>query len=254
MDANQKRSELKFVLPGESASGVWSAVAAQMEADRGAVGGYPVVSEYFDSTDRHSYWQRELGVPSRRRMRLRVYGSPGCGEAPSAFLEIKQKVDGVTVKRRVSLALSEMDKVAAGELPEEGPAASVEESRTLSEATELFRGEGVRPVLQTRYRRHAFDSGPEGTLRITIDKDPCCRLAGSPLRPDDPGIDQPLVEEGAAIMEVKTSAAVPVWLRAMVGDFRLVPMRFSKYATGLDLYEFRNYTLSSSVPEPVMRF
>ena len=74
MDANQNRREFKFVLPPHLQGVLRARVAEMMEADRGAEDGYPVLSEYFDTEERSSYWQKQMGVQNRRRIRSRVYG------------------------------------------------------------------------------------------------------------------------------------------------------------------------------------
>lgn len=241
MDANQRRIELKFVLSGEVGDRVRACVADHMPADRGAVDGYPVVSEYFDTPDWDSYRQRQAGVPNRRRLRLRIYGHSRQEAAPGAFLEIKQKIDRMTVKRRVALTLDALHRISSTCQPPDQPPASLEEDRALAEARQMLVELGVRPAVQTRYHRFAYDSGPEGPLRVTIDHEPCGRTASAPLQPDDPGIDRPLAGEGCAIMEVKAAGAVPVWLRRLAGEHGLVPRGFSKYVAALDLCRFGRY-------------
>ena len=96
------------------------------------------------------------------------------------------------------------------------------------ETRELFETEGVRPVVQTRYHRYTFDPGPEGPLRLTINCNACCRVSPGPLPSNGPDIDLPLLDEGCAIMEFKTAGLVPVWLRRLAGERRIIPRSFSK--------------------------
>lgn len=248
MEANQNRREFKFVLPPGLVDTLRARVAMEIGADRGAENGYPVISEYFDTTERTTYWQKQFGVPNRRRVRGRVYGRSDGSIPPSAFIEVKHKLDGQTVKRRLPVNLDELPVFSEGRIPERLAICANTDDRVLAEIHDLLvRGES-RPVVQIRYHRHAYDSGPEGTIRITFDSDPRCRFRLVPLKPDDKDFELPLLEPDAAIMEVKTIGPVPYWFRSLIGEFGLVPRGFSKYATALELYELNKTALHPKKP------
>lgn len=250
MDASQNRREFKFILPPGMGEIVRARVAETMVPDRGAEDGYPVLSEYFDTDERASYWQKQFGVPNRRRVRSRVYGRRDGLIPASAFIEVKHKLDGVTVKRRIPAELSELEQLSSGTIPvRENPETRADE-RILAEIEDLVNQRGSKPVVQIRYHRYAYDSGPEGTIRITFDVEPSCRFRLIPLTPDDPDFELPLLEPGSSIMEVKTIGPVPFWFRNVIGEFGLVPRGFSKYAAALELYEFKNRELIPPKPEP----
>jgi len=240
MEANQNRREFKFVLPAELAEAVRLRIARIMSADRGAEDGYPVLSEYFDTGERTSYWQKQFGAANRRRVRSRVYGRRKGPIPASAFIEVKHKLDGVTVKRRVAVELDDLTRLSEGVLPEPLGTGSPSDRRILAEINELVTEGGCRPVVQIRYHRFAYDSGPDGTIRITFDTEPRCRFRRVPLTPDDQDFELPLLPPGSSIMEVKTIGPVPYWFRDLVGEFKLVPSGFSKYATALEIYEFKS--------------
>jgi hypothetical protein len=249
MDANQNRREFKFILPPHLAGVLRARVAEMMVPDRGAEDGYPVLSEYFDTAERTSYWQKQLGVANRRRVRSRVYGRSDGGIPASAFIEVKHKLDGVTVKRRVPVELDELGYLSSGRLPaHKGGSPSAIDQRVMAEIDDLVNVRGSRPVVQIRYHRYAFDSGPEGTIRITFDIDPRCRFRLVPLTPGDPDFELPLLEEGSEIMEVKTIGPVPYWFRNLIGEYNLVPRGFSKYAAALEMYEFKERTRREATP------
>ncbi|MCW1922044.1 polyphosphate polymerase domain-containing protein [Luteolibacter arcticus] len=250
MDANQNRREFKFVLPPHLGEVIRQRVGEVMQADRGAEDGYPVLSEYYDTTERTSYWQKQFGVPNRRRVRSRVYGRRDGVIPASAFIEVKHKLDGVTVKRRVPVNLDELEQLSEGIIPISRESATPADHRVLAEIADLVNERGSRPVVQIRYHRFAYDSGPEGTIRITFDSDPLCRFRRVPLTPDDPDFELPLLEPGSSIMEVKTIGPVPYWFRNLIGEFNLVPRGFSKYTAALELYEFKSRTPISQTPPP----
>jgi hypothetical protein len=244
MDANQNRREFKFVLPPGIEKEVRALVEANLPFDPNANDGYPVISEYFDSGERATYWQKQFGVPNRRRVRGRVYGRQDGTIAPSAFIEVKHKLDGTTVKRRVPVGLEDLTRFSGGELPSCLSGLSKSDPRVVAEIEDLVVNGGSRPVVQIRYHRYAYDSGRDGTIRITFDTELYCRFRLLPLQPDDPDFELPLLDPGAAIMEVKTIGPVPYWFRQLVGKFRLVPRGFSKYTAALEMYEFKKSTLS----------
>ena len=245
MNANQNRREFKFVLKPGMPDDVRAAVSEHLVADHGAVDGYPVISEYFDSAERNSYWQKVFGVPNRRRVRGRLYGRADGSIPPSAFIEVKHKLDGTTVKRRVTMDMERLRDFSVGKVPDE-PLNSGEQ-RVLDEVRMLVSDANTHPVVQIRYLRHAYDSGPEGLIRITFDTGLRCRFRLLPLAPDDPNFELPLIERGAAIMEVKTIGPVPLWFRAIIGKFGLVPRGFSKYTAALEQYEFRKSRLRKAL-------
>jgi hypothetical protein len=235
MDANQNRREFKFVLKPGLLDDIRAAVGQHLVADRGATDGYPVISEYFDSAERNSYWQKVFGVPNRRRVRGRVYGRADGSIPPSAFIEVKHKLDGTTVKRRVTMDMEKLRAFSSGCLPD--APIKRDEQRVLTEVRDLVTHGDTHPVVQIRYLRYAYDSGPSGLIRITFDTGLCCRFRLLPLSPDDPDFELPLLEPGASIMEVKTIGSVPSWFRSIIGRFGLVPRGFSKYTAALELYE-----------------
>ena len=236
MDAHQDRREFKFLLPVGTLEVIRRAVEQHLEHDRGTEDGYRILSEYFDSSDRDSYWQKIFGLPNRRRIRTRVYGTPGSGRELTRFIEIKHKADGLTVKRRLPAGDEELDAFVRGELPELNPE---ESARVHAELDELLNSPPKSPVVRIQYHRFAYDSGPDGTIRITFDTDVRCGFSKVPLSQNPPEPDLPLIEPGEAIMEVKTIGPVPYWFRSLLGEHSLTPRGFSKYTAALERYEFQ---------------
>ena len=214
-------------------------VGKKLAADRGFSDGYPVLSEYFDSGERCNYWQKKLGVKNRRKIRTRLYGEASGGIPPSAFIEVKHKYGGTTVKRRVNVELDAIEEFSTENNLQRDDLDPPADQKVMQEIENMVEDTDFQPVVQIRYHRYAFDSGPEGTLRITFDVDPRCRFERAPLSPGDPDFELPLLEPDASLMEVKTIGSVPYWFRTLLGKHRLVPRGFSKYATALELYELR---------------
>lgn len=240
MDASQTRREFKFVLKPDLEGELRNKVEKHLAADTHANEGYPVLSEYFDSADRASYWQKQFGALNRRRVRCRLYGRSDGSIPASAFIEIKHKLDGNTTKRRVPCNIEDLPALSDGRIPDHIETTDRIGERIINELEDLIVNQGNRPVVQIRYHRYAYDSGPDGTIRITFDLEPHCRFLLKPLQADCTDFDLPLLEPGAAVMEVKTIGPVPYWFRMLVGQHNLVPRSFSKYAAALEKYEFNH--------------
>lgn len=234
MLASQNRKEYKFLLDSDASAKIRARVAENLAEDQHAVGGYPILSEYFDSEDLHNYWQKEFGVPNRRKLRSRLYGRDDATIAPTAFIEVKHKLDGITVKRRLPCDLELLDTVHEDGMSHVEEVAGNE--NVVREVRELVESHG-KPAVQIRYDRFAYDSGPDGTIRITFDENVCCRFERRALTPGDTHFELNLLKPGESIMEVKTIGPVPYWFRLLVGELKLVPRGFSKYAAAIGLYQ-----------------
>lgn len=201
-----------------------------LRADENAVNGahYPIVSVYYDNAERDCYWENLNGAKSRRKLRVRLYGSQ-CGTTPpTCFAEVKHKVEGRNVKRRARLSIEEALAVAAGEhVPAE---LTPGELRTVEEIHALVRQRGLEPCVCLRYDRHAYAAiDPGDDLRITFDTGIAYRFERLTPVPDDREFTSYLHADGASVMEVKVTGAVPYWLTRLLGATGCVMQGHSKY-------------------------
>lgn len=232
------RFELKYVLPLAERDALLARFADRFRPDTlgSPTGRYPVVSLYCDSADRKCYWDAWRGVPSRRKLRLRLYGTRD-GSLPAAtFVEIKHRDGGEGAKRRVVLPLEQaLALVHGGEVPPAGPA----ETRILEEARRLVADEGFRPACVIRYDRQAYRFiGADGAeqLRITFDQGIHARFDKLTPRPDDDGFALPVLADGLCLMEVKGATSAPFDFAAHLSARGIFPRSFSKYSESVRLY------------------
>ncbi|HEV7404641.1 MAG TPA: polyphosphate polymerase domain-containing protein [Chthoniobacteraceae bacterium] len=230
MNHRLDRFELKFILSAEQRERLMPELLPHLRADENAVTGahYPVVSVYYDNAERDCYWENLNGAQSRRKLRVRLYGSQCGGTPPTCFAEVKHKVDGRNVKRRARLSIAEALAVAAGEYTPAG--LSPGEQRTVQEIHELVHRRGLAPCVCLRYDRHAYAAVEEADdLRITFDTGIAYRFERLTPVPDDRDFSDFLHAEGASVMEVKVTGAVPYWLTRLLGEAGCVMQGHSKY-------------------------
>jgi VTC domain len=207
----------------------------RLRADENAMEGayYPIVSLYYDNAARDCFWEKVQSYPSRRKMRVRVYGSLEGALPPTVFVEIKHKCEGRGVKRRLRVPLEEAYRISAGLAPTI-PLGTMD-MRIVDEVHKLVHEREFRPCIAMRYDRQAFaDKDPESDLRITFDTGIAYRFDNLEPIPDDRRFTDYLLPDGYSILEVKVTGAVPYWLTTMLGRHGCILQGHSKYNNALE--------------------
>jgi len=229
------RFEMKFVITREQRAAISPELDQRMMPDEnaGEDAYYPIVSLYYDNPERDCYWEQVRGYPSRRKMRVRVYGSLDGRLAPTIFVEIKHKCDGRGVKRRLRVPLEEAYSICDGNDPR--IPLGVLDMRIVDEIHDLVKRRGFRPALAMRYDRQAFaDRDPESDLRVTFDTGIAYRFDKLRPVPDDREFQEFLLPNGYSVMEVKVTGAVPYWMTYLVGKHGCILQGHSKYNNALE--------------------
>lgn len=145
-------------------------LAERMDRDlNGPVGGYGVWSLYYDSPQLRFYWEKIEGLKFRRKLRIRHYGEPdGVTDASPVCVEIKQRVNRVTQKRRITLPYGTARQLCDGrEMVEHTP----KERAFIHEVLDLVVRLNLRPTAITGYQREALvGRGSDTGLRVTFDR------------------------------------------------------------------------------------
>jgi len=234
------RFEHKFLIRRADRDALLGRLAGQLLADThgGSDGHYPIVSLYYDSPDLRCYWDNWRGLPSRRKLRVRVYGSLDGAIPPTSFIEVKHKADGRGVKRRIQTTLERALAVTQGGAPD--ATFSAHDLRIAEEVRRLVALEGFRPSCVMRYDRHAYflslpeeEAAGREPLRVTFDHDIAVRFDELTPIVDDRRFSQYILPADHCIMEVKGAGAVPYAFAAHLSALRLYPRQFSKYSEGL---------------------
>jgi hypothetical protein len=200
-----------------------------------ADGRYPVVSLYCDTSDRRCHWEAWRGVPSRRKLRVRIYGTRDGIIPPATFVEVKHRDGKAGAKRRVRLPLAEACALVGGaDVTSPDPA----DERILAEIRKMVADDGYAPACVIRYDRCAYrfcDGHGVEQLRVTFDQSIRARFDRLTPVVDDEGGELLVVPPDLAIMEVKGSTSVPYERAAYLGSAGLHPRPFSKYSASIGL-------------------
>ncbi|MFJ9598644.1 polyphosphate polymerase domain-containing protein [Streptomyces althioticus] len=229
------RFELKYLVPVERAAEIRDELAERMDRDaHSPVGGYGVWSLYYDTPDLRFYWEKIEGLKFRRKLRIRHYGDlAGVTDDSPVCVEIKQRVNRVTQKRRITLPYGTARRLCDDrELIEHAP----RESAFVQEVLELVVRLNLRPTAITGYQREALVGRDADTgLRVTFDR----RIRGRD-RDFHFGIPTPenrfTVPPHMAVMEIKVNERTPHWITDLAARRNLNLVRISKYVQSVEAF------------------
>lgn len=230
------RFELKYLVPVEQAAAIRDELAERMDRDaHSPVGGYGVWSLYYDTPRLRFYWEKIEGLRFRRKVRMRLYGAPAeCVEETPVHVEIKQRVNRVTQKRRLALPYAQarrwLDEREEVDLETAGGSRGF-----VSEVTTLVGNLDLRPIVTTGYQREAF-VGREADLglRVTIDhrvhgRDRDFHFASG-------AENRFLIPPKLAVVELKANERVPYWATDLTAALDMSVVRISKYCQSIEAF------------------
>lgn len=214
-----KRSEQKYLLDAGQTAVFRQAMARYMQP-----GQFPTASIrniYYDTAD-FRLIRRSLEKPVyKEKLRLRSYGD--ISEDDTVFLEMKKKFQGVVYKRRLALPYREAAAYMAD------PALRLDDTQVGRELDyfKTFYG-ALQPALYMSYDRWSWCSN-ESDLRVTLDQNICFRREQMDLTASTGGTE--LLQPGQALVEIKASGAMPLWLAQLLSREMIRQISFSKYGT-----------------------
>ena len=229
------RFELKYLVPVEEAAGIRDELGERMDRDLNSpVGGYGVWSLYYDSPDLRFYWEKIEGLKFRRKVRIRHYGGLDAvtDESP-VCVEIKQRVNRVTQKRRITLPYDTARQLCDARVMVEH---SPKESAFVQEVLGLVIRLDLRPMAITGYQREALAGrGADLGLRVTFDR----RVRGRD-RDFHFGTERPenrfTIPPHLAVMEIKINERTPYWITDLAARRNLNLVRVSKYVQSIEAF------------------
>jgi len=234
------RYEIKYLLPVTEVPGLRRDLAGRMDAG----GAYPVWSVYYDSSDLRFYWEKVEGLRFRRKLRVRHYGeSSTVDDDSTVHVEIKQRVNRVTQKRRVALPYRDARRLCDGREMLAGDA-------FLDEVLELVSRLDLRPVAMTGYQREAY-VGRDADLGLRVTVDHRVRGRDRDLDLGAAAENRLIVPARLAVVEFKVNERVPQWLTDLAARRNLSVVRMSKYCQAVEAFGRAPRSLFHVADDPV---
>jgi SPX domain protein involved in polyphosphate accumulation len=228
------RFELKYLVPHKTAVAFKQSLGAYLVPDDhgDSHGRYYLSSLYYDSPDLRFYHEKIDGINIRRKLRIRHYESSApLTEHTTVFVEIKQRVNRVTQKRRVVLPYGDALQLCNERLtPDYAP----QDTAVIDEITCMLWQYNLRPRSIVRYSREALVSADYDVgLRVTFDNDLSYQV--NHLELDEESNSFPLFPSGWTIVEIKVNERIPYWLSELIALHNLNLVRVSKYCRSIEL-------------------
>lgn len=233
------RFELKFRLHHRVVEQLMKRIQPYLDSDPNQEpdGRYRVTSLYYDSPSLSCFWEKLDGIKFRRKLRVRFYGdSNDC-----AFLEIKQRIDQTTQKRRTrGVAESLIDELSL----DRGGRETAIHDPILDEARCLVHLRRLTPRVVVGYQRAAYFGRYERGLRVTVDSNlrfEKYRGRFSSLA----GRGRFILPPTIFVLELKYNERIPLWLCSALNSLNVQPDRVSKYCHAMDWVAYRGTVLAS---------
>ncbi|GAB2898896.1 VTC domain-containing protein [Streptomyces mayteni] len=228
------RYEIKYLVPVTEVAPLRDELARRMDRDVNCPdGGYGVWSVYYDTPALRFYWEKIEGLKFRRKLRIRHYGdvSAVTDDSP-VHVEIKQRVNRVTQKRRLRLPYHAARTLCDGRAEVEH---AERERPFVHEVLDLLIRLDLRATAMTGYRREALVGREQDAgLRVTFDR----RIRGRDrdFHFASPAENRYIVPPRLAVMEVKVNERVPYWITDLMARRNLTVVRVSKYCQSVEAY------------------
>ena len=187
---------------------------------------YWIRSLYFDTIENDDFYDKEMGIKVRKKIRLRIYSI----HQSWVKIEIKNKYDQYMLKETTSLSKEEAKALIGGckEI------LLNRNNSTLNRAYYLMTKDYYRPVVIVDYEREAYIS-PIQNIRITFDKN----IRGSSVDFDmfNSNLNmQAIFDNPTMVVEVKYNKFLPTWITEILSAFHSTRYAISKYCLGRHLY------------------
>lgn len=193
-------------------------------------GGYLIRSLYFDDYWNSALEEKEMGVFSRKKYRIRIYN---CSDK-NIKLERKKKAGSYIYKESASLTREEVGQILAGEygflLKSDQP--------LLREFYVECTSSVMRPRVIVDYEREPYIMD-EGTVRLTFDNHVrAAVLSHDIFDPHLPALE--VLEPGTVVMEVKFTEFLPQVVREVLPLSAAEFTAVSKYVLCCEKTQYKN--------------
>ncbi len=193
---------------------------------------YPVRSLYFDTPTYSAYHDKEDGLHSRSKFRIRTYTTDKDSPAP-VFLEIKGRHNNLVFKHRTPLSLTETSLI---DLRGHDIANALISSTGTNDISKQFQYDYYRkrlqPVALIDYQRRPYISKYDSSFRLTFDEDLTATKTDK-LFPTNTNTDSRKILPGYTVLEVKFRHHMPSWFHRVIQTHELKRISISKICSGM---------------------
>jgi hypothetical protein len=227
------RYEIKYLVDARSLPALRAELGLRMARDELQREPTRITSLYYDTRDLRFYWEKIDGLRFRRKLRIRAYGPPELiSEASRVYVEIKQRVDRVTQKRRISLPYPQARLLCDERTDPGAPEAA---QPLVAEVLTLVHSLDLQPTAITTYFRDGYVGvGADLGLRVTVDQ----RVSGRDrdFYLGSLATNQFILSPNTSVVEMKANERVPTWFTDLAGRHNLTTVRISKYCRTIEAY------------------
>ena len=156
----------------------------------------------------------------KEKLRLRTYGVPT--EDSTAFIELKKKFDRIVYKRRETMRYEDALRFL---INREKPERMTQILREIDWVLDFY--PGLAPAMDIFYDRQAYFGVEDPSLRMTFDTNIAYRVDNFDLMNGSKG--ETLMDDSHYILELKITAAMPLWLSAIMDRLKIYPGSYTKY-------------------------
>lgn len=228
------RYEVKYLVPAGQVPEIQGELESRLDRDHFCGdAGYGVWSVYYDTRQLRFYWEKIEGLRFRRKLRIRHYGDRfDVADDTPVYVEIKQRVNRVTQKRRLCLPYAAALRLCNGRQPVD---CETHDRGLRDEVLDLISRLDLLPIAMTGYQRRALlGRDAELGLRVTLDYRVRGRDRDFHVAAD--AVNRFIVPPAKVVMEVKANERVPYWLTDLTARHGLQVVRISKYAQSVEAF------------------
>ncbi len=214
-----KRHEIKYLITEKQKNRIIENTREYMKLDE--YGKTTIQNLYFD-TDNYRLIRHSIEKPVyKEKLRIRSYKKLE-EDNELVFVEMKKKYDSIVYKRRIELPYNQ----ACGWLSKKK---KIDVDTQIAREIDYFINyyENLKPHVYISYDREAYTAFNEKDFRVTFDENVLWREEKLSLKEDIYG--KPIIDKGYVLMELKTYAAIPLWLTHILTEEKIYKIPFSKY-------------------------
>lgn len=239
------RNEFKYLVPNDQLNSLRNAILGFVAEDPNSPGDtlhheYIVRSIYFDNTKFDYYLEKQNGIKTRKKIRVRSYNNleDYPDRNPLVFLEVKRKEIDFIAKNRSTVRWNDLvPLLQSGDIDKY--VVDSHKSKIHDEACRFFyhfKRKNLRPVVSVVYEREAYFSKFDPQFRLSIDKN-----IRSLLFPQvselfrNGGLEVSFHKD--FVLELKFTGSFPAWLQDILFKYKLTRQSVSKYKISLDRHK-----------------